>query len=116
MNTPALQLSRCSVHAEREAAARCMECRGFFCRECITEHVGRMLCTACIRAASAPSGEASKKARSAPVWFAGLGLTLRACVGLLVAWAVFGFFALLTSKIPESLHDGSIWTTIMEEP
>src|ERR1700722_16968074 len=40
---------RCSNHAERLAVARCLACRNSFCRECVTEHDGRLTCAACLR-------------------------------------------------------------------
>ena len=40
---------RCFNHATREAVARCPECHHFFCRECITEHDDRVLCTGCLK-------------------------------------------------------------------
>jgi hypothetical protein len=45
-----LKLQRCTNHAEREAAVRCPACHHHFCRECITEHHGKMLCVNCLRA------------------------------------------------------------------
>ena len=43
-----LAQERCFTHPAREAACRCPECRRFFCRECTTEHEGRLLCSACL--------------------------------------------------------------------
>jgi hypothetical protein len=40
---------RCRNHAVRTAAGRCPGCHFFYCRECITEHDGRMLCAACVQ-------------------------------------------------------------------
>ena len=34
---------RCLHHPAREAVALCPECRRFYCRECVTEHAGRMI-------------------------------------------------------------------------
>ena len=41
----------CFHHADRMAVARCLECRRSYCRECVTEHSGRMICAACLRKA-----------------------------------------------------------------
>jgi hypothetical protein len=41
--------AHCFNHPERLAAARCPECRNSFCRECVTEHEGRLSCAACLR-------------------------------------------------------------------
>jgi hypothetical protein len=39
----------CFNHTDRLASARCLECRHSFCRECITEHKGRLICAVCLR-------------------------------------------------------------------
>jgi hypothetical protein len=39
---------RCFVHGAREAACLCTECRNPFCRECVSEHHGRFVCTRCL--------------------------------------------------------------------
>ena len=44
-----LTRQRCWLHLEREAAARCPVCAHFYCRECVTEHAGRVICAACLR-------------------------------------------------------------------
>lgn len=40
---------RCSLHRLREAACRCPGCQNYFCRECVTEHRGQLLCSSCLR-------------------------------------------------------------------
>jgi formylmethanofuran dehydrogenase subunit E len=50
-----IALARCQRHPGREAAARCPSCQQSFCRECITEHEGRMLCLACLTKRSQPA-------------------------------------------------------------
>ena len=44
-----LAAQRCEHHARREAVARCPACRRYFCRECVTEHDGRVLCAPCLQ-------------------------------------------------------------------
>jgi len=44
-----LHKSRCLNHPDREAIARCPECKHYFCQECITEYEHRILCAACIK-------------------------------------------------------------------
>ena len=45
----ALAERRCVLHPEREAAVRCVACQRYYCRECVTENSGRMLCAHCLR-------------------------------------------------------------------
>ena len=47
MSTAALH-QRCWNHEGREAVCRCPECRRSFCRECVSEHGGRLLCAGCL--------------------------------------------------------------------
>jgi hypothetical protein len=89
---------RCWNHGEREAVVRCPECRRFYCRECVTEHNGRMMCAACVAAAG--RGQARGKTGVA-VW---IGL---AAGGLLLAWLFFYNLGLILSRIPADFHGGS---------
>ncbi len=77
-----LSLQQCFNHAGREAAARCLECGRFFCRECVTEHGGRLLCGHCL----AGVGRTEKKTGGL------LKGCLRAAAALLsfvLAWLLF---------------------------
>jgi hypothetical protein len=93
---------RCFNHALREAAARCPECGRFFCRECITEHDDRVICSACL-----------KKLVRAPVArrpaFARLVRLAQCAAALVLTW--FFFFAIgeMLLKIPTSFHEGTLW-------
>lgn len=40
---------RCYNHSEREAVGLCRECGSFYCRECITEHDDRLICSDCLK-------------------------------------------------------------------
>jgi len=73
---------RCQQHPVREAIARCPNCRQSFCRECITEHEGRMLCLPCLAKQSVLLPSPS------PLW-PKLAWILGACGGLLLTWAFF---------------------------
>ena len=93
---------RCLNHASREAAARCPECRQYFCHECITEHEDRVVCAACLR----------KLARAgAPPRFRWWSLaTVGQCLtGLLIAWFFFYSAGRVLLAIPASFHEGTVW-------
>ena len=71
---------RCWNHESREAVCRCPECGRSYCRECVTEHESRLLCSACLQiltAAAAPE----RRTSLLPV---GMALS-----GFLLAWLVF---------------------------
>jgi hypothetical protein len=88
---------RCSIHLEREAAVRCPGCNRFYCRECVTEHLGRMMCAHCVARQSATrTGARSPGAR----W---LVLSLG---GWLFAWVVFYYLGMLLARMPSEFHGG----------
>ena len=74
---------RCANHPHREAAARCPQCLGFFCRECVTEHEFRVLCAACIRRLTA-----ARTAERRSVWRRVAGV-VPIGLGLFFAWLFF---------------------------
>jgi hypothetical protein len=72
---------RCLNHEMREAACRCPECQGFFCRECAIEYDSRLLCSVCI--VKAQSGAPEKQ--DGHLW----AKLLLAAAGILLAWLIF---------------------------
>lgn len=86
----ALIHQRCWHHGDREAVVRCPQCRRFYCRECVIEHDGRMICAACVDRGESAGGDRSGMA----VWTAlGVG-------GFLLAWAVFYYLGMALERIP----------------
>jgi hypothetical protein len=102
LNMATLTHQRCFNHASREAAARCPECRRFFCRECITEHEDRVLCATCL-----------KKSASAPLTkspaFLGIKRLIQCAAGIFLAWFFFFLIGESLSRVPASFHDATIW-------
>ena len=97
-----IQTRRCARHVDREAAARCPSCGGFFCRECIVEHEGRLLCTSCLARESA-----SAKARQGN--WAGARRQLMLAAATLAAVLVFYGIGSILLDIPPDFHEGTIW-------
>jgi hypothetical protein len=93
-----LTLQRCLIHADREAIARCPSCANYFCRECVTEHEGRFLCSNCLQRKSAPIKPAPRTAG----WFAA---TIGIVIGLAAACFFFYVIGQLLILIPSNLHD-----------
>ncbi len=97
-----LSEQRCFNHEFREAAARCPECGRFFCRECITEHADRVLCSACLnRARDASKSTSSPLSRLFPL--------VQGVAGIMLLWLFFYLVGQMLLLIPSSFHDGSIW-------
>lgn len=102
INYEELAQKRCKNHPDREAVARCPECTGFFCRECITEHDDRVLCTTCLK----------KILQQQSLQFSHLKfpvLILQFCVGFCVIWAFFYVLGHMLLLIPSSFHEGTFW-------
>lgn len=95
---------RCYHHPQREAVARCPVCSRFYCRECITEHDDRVICSSCLREI-AGAGPARSKGRRLS-WVLPV---LQGICSLLVAWLVFYSVGRLLLRIPSSFHEGTLW-------
>ena len=92
-----LTFQRCLIHSDREAVARCPSCAHYFCRECVTEHEGKFLCSNCLQRRPARI----RPARATTKWFkAALGMFF----GLSVAWIFFYLVGRLLILIPANLH------------
>ncbi len=98
----ALAQQHCLHHALREAAARCPECKHFYCRECITEHDDRVLCASCLKKIT--QGTAGKR-----YVLAGLGRLSLGVFGFLTAWLCFYWIGQTLLSIPTKAHDGTVW-------
>ena len=94
---------RCFIHDYREAVARCPACRNTFCRECVTEHEGRVVCAACLKKTLGTRAESRHSLRR----FVIAGLPI---VALLIAWWMFYGIGRILLSIPSSVHDGSAWS------
>lgn len=95
-----LAQQRCFNHANREAAAQCPECSRYFCRECVTEHEGRVLCASCLNRLAAPSTR-----RAGGVGF--LVQLGQIALGILVLWVVFSLLGRGLLALPSEFHDGT---------
>ncbi len=93
---------RCFHHAGREAVARCLECKQYYCRECVTEHEDRVLCASCLKNLTRQS-----PGRRAP--FVRLLRAAQCALGVLIAWFFFFLIGESLSRLPASFHEGTLW-------
>ncbi|MFN7922046.1 MAG: hypothetical protein U0Q16_18225 [Bryobacteraceae bacterium] len=93
----ALVHQRCFHHVSREAVSRCPECRRFFCRECVVDHDGRLLCSGCLAKLQAPAEPRKKRT--------GLRWTAAALVGLLAGWMCFYYVGSVLARLPSEFHE-----------
>ena|ERR1043166_2589882 len=97
-----LSRQRCFHHALREAAARCPGCGQYYCRECITEHEGRVICAACLKT------QAGVPFTRRP-GFVGLVRGLQFLLGLVLLGLFFYLLGETLLSVPSSFHDGTVW-------
>jgi hypothetical protein len=102
-----LHTRRCVRHTTREAAARCPACGDFFCRECVVEHDGKLLCSGCLAKQTAARDQRRER-------LAGMRRGLRAVAGAAALWLVFYGIGALLKKIPPDLHDGTVWKKLSD--
>lgn len=103
MTVQGLVHQRCVIHWQREAVARCPQCNRYYCRECVTEHEGRVLCASCIRLTVSAAGKERHPFR----------FLVRAAgfvFGVLLLWTFFYYLGELLLAIPTKFHDGSLWS------
>ncbi len=93
---------RCFNHADREAAAQCLECGNYFCRECVTEHEHRMVCAACL--AKIAEGKSRRFSR-----FGFAAAALQMALGVILAWLFFLLVGQSLLNLPSSFHEGQVW-------
>ena len=98
-----IALQRCFNHTGREAAALCTHCSRHFCRECVTEHDGRVACASCL----ADMVEV-KKTRRVNVTLIMSTLCIPLC--FLLVWALFYWLGEVLLAIPSSFHEGDLWS------
>jgi hypothetical protein len=103
-----LSAQRCLNHSLREAVARCPECRGFFCRECVTEHDDRVICSACLR-------RIADVVEARPRRLGALLPPVQVIAGVLLAWLFFYGVGRVLVSIPSSFHEGTMWEAGMLE-
>lgn len=97
-----LSHQRCFNHSLREAAARCPECAQFYCRECIIEHDGRVLCASCLK-------KSAKSTFNIQRGFMGVVRSLQFCFGFSLLLVFFYLLGQSLLSIPSSFHDGTAW-------
>jgi hypothetical protein len=100
---PTLANQHCCNHPQREAVVRCPECRRFFCRECVTEHDDRMLCSPCLGRLTVRSQKPGRK------WLQGLLPAVQGLFGFFLIWYLFYLVGLFLLTIPQAFHEGTIW-------
>jgi hypothetical protein len=82
MSASAFAQRRCRNHPGRAAICRCPSCSFDYCRECTTEHEGRLLCSSCLARLVVTRKSPHRRLQS-------LRCAVLGTLGLLAAWAFF---------------------------
>ncbi|MEM9445030.1 MAG: hypothetical protein AAGA18_06730 [Verrucomicrobiota bacterium] len=94
--------TRCFIHEDREAVAKCIECHNFFCSECVVDYEGRMLCNHCLAEIVAKHKDEEKTGSRWGVLAKGSGLVL----SIILLWVLFSGVGFLIQAIPDNFHEG----------
>ncbi len=97
-----LARQRCYNHSQREAAARCPVCSGYFCRECVTEHDDRVICATCIKKTAAAG--LVRRSRLLAV-----GRVVSCAAGITVAWFFFYWSGQQLLRQTSVTHKDALW-------
>jgi hypothetical protein len=103
----ALARQVCLNHPHREAVARCMQCTRFFCRECIADYDGRLICGSCLHKL------ASARVKAARTWPATMRAVAKSLAGFTLAWLCFYTVGRALVQLPSTFHEdiwNSTWT------
>jgi hypothetical protein len=95
----------CLNHPSREAGARCVECQRFFCRECIAEHDGRLVCAGCL------GKLARQETRPPRTWPRTLAALTKAVFGFIFAWFCFYSIGATLLRLPSRFHEQGFWNS-----
>jgi hypothetical protein len=98
--TEAIAGARCTRHANRQAAARCPGCRRNYCRECVTEHGGRLLCQSCLDVAARTDSRARPETGLVRRAARAVGRVSSLCAALVAAWLAFYCLGRLLLLLP----------------
>ncbi len=97
-----IERKRCSLHSQREAVAQCLECQNYFCRECVTEHDDRVLCSGCL-------DRVAEERFTRKKGFRFIRGTVSFFTGLIIVWFFFYMVGSTLLKLPASFHEGTLW-------
>jgi hypothetical protein len=99
--------SRCFNHSGREAVAKCPQCGRFFCRECVSEHDGRIVCASCL---TKSAGIKHKKRFN----LSGAARILQLAAGILILWCCFYLMGKTLLSIPSVFHEKTMWSEVLK--
>ena len=85
---------------------RCPSCQRYFCKECATEHEGRLLCAGCLAKLTAAASVTSTGQQPLRKFAKVAGWVMAALSGLLFTWLVFYYLGAGLARAPFDFHTG----------
>jgi hypothetical protein len=92
---------KCFNHTDREAAAKCLECGRHFCRECVTEHEHRVICSACLAKTAKSKGRTVARLLN-------IFTVFQFITGFVTIWFAIFYLGQVLLKIPSEFHEGRL--------
>lgn len=99
-----LVANRCKTHQDRSAVAKCPACSRDYCQECITEHLGRLICVSCIQQQKLDAPRGSGNALGKRVFAWGFGV-----VSFVALFLFFYLLGRILAAIPQSFHENMVF-------
>lgn len=88
---------RCFVHPSREAVSLCLDCHHAYCRECVVDHDGRLICAACLARLRAPLARGNRTLRK-------IVSAMSTALAILLCWILFYMFGRLLMMAEPARH------------
>ncbi len=100
-----LNRSQCFLHPDRGAVARCPQCGRCYCRECITEHGGEVLCRRCLHTERVEERGAEGSGQRDRRGVSRLLKPLCALAVYALLWLLFMMLGTLLMHFPDSFYE-----------
>jgi hypothetical protein len=99
-----LQQQQCELHPERGAVARCPDCGRFYCHECITEHLGVVLCKRCLNKKMQQEQDASGLIQRHGILIKACAVPFAIAAGYILLFFVFASLGLMLIRFPDDFY------------
>jgi len=101
----AIYSKRCVNHSSRESVAICPVCSKTYCRECITEHKGKMLCRNCLEEQIQKNNKAKKNRTKIKATI----MIVLFVTAFFSSWFFFALTGYFLASMPQKYHLSKIF-------
>lgn len=111
-SAPNLPRRHCMRHSQREPVAKCLGCGGALCRECVSQHDGKIYCVHCLAKLRQP---ATAPAATGRRWWPILRSAAETVLAVMVVWGIFYGIGAIAVRIPSEFHEGTMWQELVAD-